>query len=88
MSDVSSIAIWNKTIAIVQSDATEYGPSTSYGGWLRGCYVMTAGDVKITTWDGVVETWTCPAGFFIPRYIKILWATGTTPTDANLFSGL
>ena len=81
MSDVSSISIWNRTQAIVQSDATEYSPP------LRGLYVMAAGDVKITTWDGVAEVWACPAGFYIPRYIKIVWDTGTAVTNANLFSG-
>lgn len=72
---------YRKPIAIVQSDATTYEPP------LRGLCVQAAGDVKITTNNGLDEVWTCPAGYWIPRYITKVWDTGTTVTDANLFSG-
>lgn len=78
------IGIGGKTVTIAQSDTTTYTPAT--GGWLRGLHVMAAGTVKITTHDGVDESWACPAGFYIPRYITKVWDTGTDVLDANLFS--
>lgn len=81
------VDIYAKTITVVQSDTTAYGPTTSYGTWLRGLHVMAAGNVKILTHDGVTETWTCPAGFYIPRHIAKVFDTDTDVADANLFSG-
>lgn len=47
---------------------------------VRGVYA-TSGDLKVTTIDGSVVTFSAFGGGILPIEIKRLWSTGTTATS-------
>lgn len=56
--------------------------TTELSVYARGLYVGGAGNVKLTTSEGSVVTFTAvPAGTILPCSAKLVWSTGTTATS-------
>jgi hypothetical protein len=76
-------------IAVKDEAAPAYGAAaltlhdtdelTNYSRWL---YVGGTGNLKVTTIDGSVVTFSSiPAGTLLPIRVKLAWSTGSTATN-------
>lgn len=58
---------------ITPNDSTVLTPT------IRAFSVAVGGNVKVTKFNGTVETWAVPAGI-MPCGVQIIWSAGTTAT--------
>lgn len=65
-----------KAVAVTPSDSADLARNA-----IKGLYVGTTGNVKVTTVGGLTVTFnTVPVGFF-PVQVKRVWSTGTTASN-------
>lgn len=79
------ITFWNRVATPAQNDSADL-PFVS-----RGVLLFADGTIKFDTATGQTETWTIPATasfpFMIPVYVKRIYDTDTSISDANIRIG-